>query len=339
MSNKPSFNRSDFVRTSPSKKGKTSARKPGPTTSTRRSYRTESAFLPVEPRPRRVPQPADRSRAGRKTSHTQRFDKVASNRSYAFSLGGTAIRAPAISLPQFDFSNPRWISGIITIALAVVLLLMWNSASFTIMQAEVVGNQRIEASVIGAGMGIVGDPVFKAVPAQIEDNLRTAYTELSAVDVKVKLPNRVIVTVEERIPVLVWFEGDNFTWIDADGVRFTPRGDVAGLVQVFALDAPQEDLNNPDLPDYEQRFISPEMVTTIATLALLAPEGMPLIYDPVYGVGWQDNANNWTVYFGQNTQDVNMKIAIYQVLVDELIKQGIQPTLISVAYLDAPFYK
>jgi hypothetical protein len=34
-----------------------------------------------------------------------------------------------------------------------------------------------------------------------------------------------------------------------------------------------------------------------------------------------------------------MKLTIYQALVDRFINQGIQPTLISMEYLDAPFYK
>jgi hypothetical protein len=38
-------------------------------------------------------------------------------------------------------------------------------------------------------------------------------------------------------------------------------------------------------------------------------------------------------------QDMNMKFTVYQILVDRILSQGIQPTLISMEYLDAPFYK
>ena len=63
-----------------------------------------------------------------------------------------------------------------------------------------------------------------------------------------------------------------------------------------------------------------------------------MIYDPKYGMGWQD-PRGWSVYFGLNTQEVDMKKKIYQAILDSFSQQGIQPTLISVAYLDAPFYK
>ncbi len=34
-----------------------------------------------------------------------------------------------------------------------------------------------------------------------------------------------------------------------------------------------------------------------------------------------------------------MKLKVYQSMVDTFTRQGIQPTLISVEFLDAPFYK
>ncbi len=38
-----------------------------------------------------------------------------------------------------------------------------------------------------------------------------------------------------------------------------------------------------------------------------------MIYDPKYGMGWQD-PRGWSVYFGQNTQDIDMKKKIYQAI-------------------------
>jgi len=65
---------------------------------------------------------------------------------------------------------------------------------------------------------------------------------------------------------------------------------------------------------------------------------MSMIFDPVYGMGWQD-PRGWTVYFGQDSQDIPMKTVVYNAIVDTLTQQGVQPSLISVEYLNAPFYK
>jgi hypothetical protein len=55
-------------------------------------------------------------------------------------------------------------------------------------------------------------------------------------------------------------------------------------------------------------------------------------------MGWKDN-RGWEVYFGQNSGEMTLKLRIYQALQDDLTKKGITPSLISVAYPDAPFYR
>ena len=144
----------------------------------------------------------------------------------------------------------------------------------------------------------------------------------------------------ERLPVLVWYQDGNATWVDSNGIAFMPRGDIQGLVQIAANGAPPKLALPAGIQPtiYDQAFISGDMVQAILTLAPQVPAGSPMIFDPNYGMGWQD-ARGWSVYFGQNTQDIPMKLKVYQSMLDTFSKQGIQPTLISVAYLGAPFYK
>jgi cell division protein FtsQ len=331
MTTKPTFKRSDFVRQEQTGRSSRTRRDAKPAETARRSYRPESLYLPVEPRYRRDDRSTRAPRAGEKTARAQRYD-------ISFKLGQADVRAPAISLPQFDFSNPRWISGLVTLVLAGLLYLLWSSSIFTVQGATVIGNQRISVDEINNVLGMIEQPVFKAVPEQIEANLLTAYHDLLAVHVRVGLPNRIIVEVEERMPVMVWYQDGVMTWIDADGVAFQPRGDVSGLVQVSANGAPLDVSIDPALPPYAQSFITSDMVKVITSLAPNVPSGMPLIYDPEYGIGWQD-PRGWAVYFGQNSKDMFMKRIVYQALVDRLVSQGIQPTLISMEYLDAPFFK
>lgn len=331
MTTKPAFTRSDFTRQRRTSRATGSSRTRQPAAATRRAYRPETLYLPVEPRPRREPQPARRTRQARSSGRAQRYD-------IAFSLGHADVRAPSITLPRLDLSSTRWASGLMTALLAALLFLMWNSSMFTVAAAQVEGNQRIGANEISAVLGIVGGPVFKAVPARIEANLRTAYPDLAEVHVQVRLPNRVIVEIVERTPLIAWWQNNVATWIDANGVAFMPRGEVPGLVQVTANGAPSEVQNDPQTPKYEQRFINPDMVQVITGLAPYVPTGTPMIYDPKYGIGWQDPLG-WIVYFGQNMQAIPAKLTVYQSLADHLISQGIQPTLVSMEYLDAPFYK
>jgi cell division protein FtsQ len=253
----------------------------------------------------------------------------------AFTLGRTNVRAPVLNIPQL---GPRWVSAGLTLLLGFLLLTMWTGSPFRVATAEVRGNQRLGATEINAMLGMLGQPIFKAVPAQITADLHTAFSDLQSIRVHVDFPNRIIVDVVERTPVMAWYQNGVLTWIDTNGVAFMPRGDVPGLVLVAANGAPTRVPLDPALPLYEQKFIAPEMVQALTVLARDVPAGMPMIFDPLYGMGWQD-PRGWTVYFGQDSRDIPMKKIVYQAIVDTLTLQGVQPELISVEYLNAPFYK
>ncbi len=319
--------RAEFVR---QRRGapKKSQAKPAPRTTTtqtaRRAYHPASVYLPVEPRPM----------ARRTSSHATKKPRR-NGYDIAFTLGRADVRAPALTIPQL---GPRWVSAALTLFLGFMLYTMWTASPFLVTVAEVRGNQRLGAAEVNAMLGIIGQPIFKAVPAQMEANLHTAYSDLESIEVHVGFPNRITVDVVERTPILAWYQNGVVTWIDDSGMSFTPRGEVPGLVAVAANGTPTQVQNDPALPLYEQKFIAPEMVQALTVLAPDVPAGMPMIYDPQYGMGWQD-PRGWTVYFGQNTRDIPMKKVVYQAIVDTLTLQGIQPTLISVEYLNAPFYK
>jgi cell division protein FtsQ len=289
-----------------------------------RSYRPASVYLPGKP------QPVVR-RNGRVTTRGAQ----PAGYDIAFTLGKTKVQAPTLNLPQL---GPRAISAGLTLFLLLLLYVMWTASPFMVNQAVVRGNQRLDAAEINAMLSLLGEPIFKAIPAQIEADLNTAFPELESVQVHVSLPNRILVEVVERVPLVAWYQEGSMTWIDANGVAFTPRGDTAGLLQVSANGAPAAVINDPDLPLLKQKFISPEMVRALLTLAPDVPAGMPMIFDPQYGMGWQD-PRGWTVYFGHNVDDVAMKKSIYNTILEKLTQEGVQPSLISVEFLNAPFYK
>ena len=312
----------------------------------RQNYHPNSVILPGKPRPVAPttlrglkgsvissPFPV-RGAKGRSSS---RMNNNAHRKGYdfAFSFGRTAVRAPRLSLPIL---GTRWISAGLTLILGILLYAMGTANTFKVTAAEVSGNQRLGSDEVSAMLGTLGQPIFNVIPSQTEQDLRTAFPDLASVSVQVDLPNHVRVAVVERTPTLVWYQDGKITWIDQNGIAFTPRGDVAGLVQIAASGNPPSLPLDPKKSIFDQYFLTPAMVQAIITLYPQVPEGSPMVYDPKYGLGWQD-PHGWSVYFGQNTQDIAMKKNIYQAILDKFSQQGIQPTLVSVAYLDAPFYK
>ncbi len=316
--------RTDFVRQHRSPKSPLAQIIQRTLRSSQKTYHQDSAYFPDERRlvSRRT------ANKGSKTTKRSSYD-------IAFSLGRASVHAPALNIPQL---GSRWVSGGLSLFLGFILFTLWTASPFTVKGADVVGNQRIGASEINAVLGMIGEPIIKAVPAQIAANLHTAYPDLASVKVIVGFPNRIKVDVVERMPVLAWYQDGVVTWIDATGVAFTPRGEVSGLIQVSATSAPIQIPIDFTLPIYAQKFITPKMVEAMSELARDVPAGMPMTFDPIYGMGWQD-PRGWSVYFGQDAKNISVKMNVYQAIVDSLILQGIQPSLISVEYLNAPFYK
>jgi hypothetical protein len=63
-----------------------------------------------------------------------------------------------------------------------------------------------------------------------------------------------------------------------------------------------------------------------------------ILYDQEHGLGWND-PEGWQVYFGQDNGDIEMKLVVYKSLVEKLTQEGIFPTMISVDYVHAPYYR
>ena len=355
MTTKPTAPRSEIVRQRRSTQKLTTQTSRRTSSPTRQTHRAETVHKPAEPRRGALRQAFGVSaqanakgstlrnvfgvstQANTRGSASRRMAKDPRHNNYdiAFSLGRADVRAPALTIPQM---GPRWISAALTVLLGFMLYTMWTASTFTVAAAEVRGNQRLVSEEVNAMLGLAGQPIFKAFPAQIETDLRTAFPDLASVKVHVSLPNHIIVDVVERTPILIWHQAGAVTWIDANGVAFMPRGEVQGLIQVASTGTPAKVQNDTTKLLFDQPFIAPEIVKAMVALSPYLPAGVSMTYDPQYGMGWQD-PRGWSVYVGQSTQDIPMKLVVYQAIVDTFIRQGIQPTLISVEYLDAPFYK
>jgi cell division protein FtsQ len=297
----------------------------------KRSYRPETIQVPVKSN---VTKRSTQSRGMPYNTNRRHID-------FAFNTPRSSVRTPGITLPTL---GPRLASGVLIIVMGLVLLTLWNSSMFQISGAQVTGNQRLSEAEINAALQVIGKPIFTAVPEQIQKDLVSVYPDIASVKVKIALPNRVIVNISERTPTILWQESDGTAyWIDSQGVKFPARGQVENLVTVFATGDPQvqqsgSNENAVDAAGPVSAFINPSMIKTITELAAIAPSGAAISFDPSYGLGWSD-PRGWLVYFGENTQNVTMQMTIYQAIIDKLSQQGVQPTMISVEYLDAPFYR
>jgi cell division protein FtsQ len=263
-------------------------------------------------------------------------------RRYDVALGATGaeMRLPALPSVRFGW---RLVSGLLVGILAFTLYTLWNSPMYRVSTAEVEGLKRLNSQDINAVANVAGKPIFVVDPRKVRQDIQASFLELADVSVDVKIPAKVLIVVEERQPVLAWEEESKVMWVDAKGVAFPPRGEDGPSILVKAENSPlsppasesQEEDAQIEAPN---RFLPPQLVSAALAISLQAPQGTPLVYTGDHGLGWKD-PRGWEVYFGMNLKDMEMKLRVYQTLVKRLGKEKIQPKLISVEYVHAPYYR
>ena len=276
----------------------------------------------------------------------------------ALNMPGAEMRLPAI--PQIRMGW-RFASFVMAGFLGIVLYYLANSPIYRVEEAEISGLRNLSYTSVDSVLDVSGKSVFELDAGQMRQELVDAFPEFSSVSVAVVLPQTVAITVTERVPVMIWQQGGRSKLVDADGMTFPVRNDLA-LDSYPVIDAQGDppDLVLPDSTDSSsefpgldvlagenpldlpvngkaEQFLSQEMVEAILTMAGSAPSGAILVYDPTYGLGWKDQ-RGWDVYIG-DVEDIKMKLSVYDAILEHLKAADTRPILINVAYVHAPYYR
>jgi hypothetical protein len=264
---------------------------------------------------------------------------VANKRSFKIALGLPEIhlhKPPIIA--QRLHASWRLASVFISLLLSTAIYLVLTLPYFHVPSVTVLGNNRLSRDEVEAVLGVLGQSIFTVQPEEAALRLRMNYPELLSAQVNVYLPNHVYVTLTERQPVILWQQNGGYTWIDATGVAFRPRGSVTGLVPITGLAVPPAGAPPMDDPVSAPPYMQKELVDAILALAPTVPADSTMVFDRSFGLGWTDS-RGWKSFFGTSAQDMPLKVRVYQSLVDSLVSRGVSPIFINVMYPDAPFYR
>ncbi len=189
-------------------------------------------------------------------------------------------------------------------------------------------------------LNLHGETIFTIVPQKIERDLLIAHPGLTKVEVTLTLPNVAVVTVRERQPALIWQQDGKVAWVDLEGIAFRATSHIEGLITVSALGPPpapfvdtssRSELAPPP-------FIAPETVFALQSLVKQVPSGTTIVYDPKSGLGWIDS-RGWTVELGDITEEIGLKLRVYEILVSWFEKNNVRPILVNLEYPHAPYYR
>lgn len=270
----------------------------------------------------------------------------------------TEIGLPA--LPGIKFSW-RMVSFMLAAVLGAGLYFLWQFPALRIDAPNIEGLNRITTTQVVTELKLIGQPIFLLDAASLENELLQKFPEFSSASVQVQFPNKVDIAVTERSPVLVWYQSGDSVLVDEQGVTFPNRSSV-DVEKLPVIEATGDSIliNEPENPDAKTEeesirkitgsmlpslpvedqakpLLSAEMVQSVLIINQQAPEGSKMIYDPIHGFGWSDR-RGWNVYLG-DSDEMDTKIQIYRAIMDNLKKEGQQPTLISVEYAYAPFFR
>ena len=275
------------------------------------------------------------SSSGRRTRQRKTI-----KRRFDISLGvaGAEARLPALPVINFGW---RFVSGMMFVLMAICLINLWSSPAFKVESVQVDGVERLTQGDINTVLGVIGESVFLISPDELEENLLRAFPEMISVDVEVALPAEINVSVDERVPILSLLYNDTEYWVDKEGVAFNPRGNPGNLIRVEAAnEAPgilQLNDTGTNLPLAPQLAVDTGLVSAVQSIGEKLPEGSLILYDLEHGLGWYD-AEGWEVYFGQG-DNIEMKLSVYGTLVENLMQEGIYPSMISVEHVHAPYFR
>jgi len=283
------------------------------------------------------------------TTSTSKKVRARERRKYNVSLdtAGAEVKLPALPVVSVGW---RVLSGALTLGLLFALYWLWSSPMFIVEEVALSGIARVDEGDLLARADVLGKPVFTIDPKTLQANLADSIRALDEITVSVSYPAGVTIEAVERQPVIVWEQaGVTSWWVDANGVRFAPLGSSDGLVYVEAkappptIYVPQQttaaDLEDPSSKKVEEQLLRPEMVSGILFLAGYLPDGAQLMYNEKHGIGWEDPEHGWQVFFGKELDQMPVRIAMYQAVVEDLIERNRIPVLISIEQVKAPYYR
>jgi hypothetical protein len=219
----------------------------------------------------------------------------------------------------------------------VGIIIFFASPAFYVSRAEIGGLRYVPAEEVFGDAGIAGYHVLWIVPREVADRIE-ASPSIESAEVYLSWPARVVIVVREREPAIVWEQGGARYWVDGRGHLMILRRDLPSLVRVINEgEAIPFHCPGPLCSEQDEIAIDPQVVLGTQHLKTLRSNIDVLYYNPARGLSYQDG-RGWRGYFGVGA-NMDVKLVIYEQLVDSLLARGVRPVYIDVSNPDAPFYR
>lgn len=209
-----------------------------------------------------------------------------------------------------------------------------GARSLQVSQVMIYGNEMVPSEEILASLGLERTNIFLVRTPRLERSLAT-HPAVARARVQLRLPDLVLVSVSERVPVAIWDTGGRKLLADGEGRAFrdAPAGPPwSSLPTLYAPEGPAPDLGEK---------VSPDAIRVAQALpARLEPVGIGnarLEFRPSNGVTVvPPGSPRMMLGFGD---DLDAKIAAYQGIRRDLDRTRTPAEVIDVRFLERPYYR
>jgi hypothetical protein len=240
---------------------------------------------------------------------------------------GAEVRLPGLPVVR---PGMRLLTAALLAVAAWLLQSVLTADSFRVGEASVHGAELLTSGQVRSIAGVDGVLVFLVDPQAVEAVL-LQQPEVEAADVRVRWPNRVEISLQERRPVVEWDDASLTWWLSSDGVAFLKRGEREGLVRLTSGEPLLSISDDPLAPAVE-----PEVLEAAVVLSTQLPEAQVLHIDRQHGF-WMEDGTGCSAYFGFGG-DMVKKARLYHFIRQYLEQQRIEPAIVSVEDVSAPYY-
>ncbi len=211
-----------------------------------------------------------------------------------------------------------------------ILLFFFLDGRFYVASVALSGNKLVSAEEIRQAAHLRSWSIFYVNTQQVAEAVRKSFPCVRAVNVRCRLPARVIVEMQEREAQAVWEAKNGRYLVDKEG---------------FVLKAAQAGQDMPLIRDQGDQMLKPgdkDKVNKLAVQAArhlyeLISEARVFDYIPDKGIALTD-PNGWPIYFGTEG-DMSVKVANLEALRREIQRLGVKVEYVDLRFEQAPLYR
>ncbi len=149
---------------------------------------------------------------------------------YSISTTGRTIKKVDISVRGLKKAATVAIPALLLIALVYLFAF---SSTFKVTHANIKGTHRLVTADVYFMSHIDGKSIFTISPKKVAKRLETQVPYIKHAEVRLALPNKVTILIQEREPIIEWDNPQKPKWISKDGVVLETIGDAFNLMHLY----------------------------------------------------------------------------------------------------------